>query len=74
MKLPNKLAKYFKGVDDEAEERKEARAVKRGKVSPKQYAQGEKAEGDPASTKKLVGRAQAIKDGRLPIGKYAKKK
>lgn len=74
MKLPKNLAGYFAGRDDEAEERREASAVKRGKITPKQYAQGEKAEGEKASKAKLLKRGEALKSGKLPIGKYAKNK
>lgn len=39
------LKKLFKGKETMAEEMKEARALKSGKISLKEYAKGEKAEG-----------------------------
>lgn len=38
------LKKLFKGKDDMKEELKEARAIKKGKITPMQYAKGEKME------------------------------
>jgi len=38
------LKKLFKGKDTKAEELKEAKAIKSGKISPEQYAQGEEME------------------------------
>jgi hypothetical protein len=66
------LSALFKGKDSPKEEMKEAKAVKAGKVSPKQYARGEKMEGDKKSTKTLVKKAQDIKSGKLSPSKYAK--
>lgn len=40
---PN-LSKLFKGKESQAEEMKEAKAIKSGKITPKQYAMGEKME------------------------------
>ena len=40
----NKLKKIFKGKDTKAEELKEAKAIKSGKISPEQYAKGEEME------------------------------
>jgi hypothetical protein len=37
-------AKMFGGKESYSEELKEAKAIKSGKVSPKQYAKGEKSE------------------------------
>ena len=42
----NKLKKLFKGKDTHAEELKEARAIKSGKITPEEYAKGEKMEGE----------------------------
>lgn len=39
------LKKLFKGKETYAEEMKEAKALKSGKISMKEYAKGEKAEG-----------------------------
>lgn len=41
----NKLKKIFKGKDTYGEELKEAKAIKSGKITPKEYAKGEKMEG-----------------------------
>lgn len=72
-----KLSKLFTGKDTKSEEMKEARAVKAGKVTPAQYARGEKAEekkeGEKAPAKAvLVKRAQAMKSGKLTPAQYAK--
>ena len=40
------LKKLFKGKDTKAEELKEAKAIKSGKITPEQYAKGEKMEGE----------------------------
>lgn len=39
-----KLGSLFKGKDDYSEEVKEAKAIKSGKITPQQYAKGEKME------------------------------
>jgi hypothetical protein len=41
----SKLKKLFKGKDTYGEELKEAKAIKSGKITPKEYAKGEKMEG-----------------------------
>lgn len=41
----NKLKSLFKGKESYAEELKEAKAIKSGKITPQQYARGEKMEG-----------------------------
>lgn len=40
----DKLKKLFKGTESRAEELKEARAIKSGKITPEEYASGEKME------------------------------
>lgn len=67
-----KLTDYFKGRDDFKEEIKEARAVKAGKVTPKQYVKGEKSEGDKKPAKKLEQTAKAIKSGKMTPTQYAR--
>lgn len=47
-----KSKKLFKGKETYSEELKEAKAVKAGKVTPRQYAKGEKAEEGKKSAKK----------------------
>ena len=42
----DKLKKLFKGKDTYAEEMKEAKAIKSGKITPSEYAKGEKMEGE----------------------------
>lgn len=49
----NQLGKLFKGKDDYSEEIKEARAIKSGRISPEQYARGEKME-EAKKTKKFA--------------------
>ena len=39
-----KLSKLFKGKDTYGEEIKEAKAIKSGKITPSEYAKGEKSE------------------------------
>ena len=39
------MKKLFKGKETYAEELKEAKAIKSGKISPQEYAKGEKMEG-----------------------------
>jgi hypothetical protein len=69
-----RLAALFKGKDTPAEEKKEAKAVKSGKLSPLQYARGEKMEGDKSSTKTLKKKAEDMKSGKLSASKYARGK
>lgn len=40
----SKLNKLFKGKDTQSEELKEAKAIKSGKITPEEYAKGEKME------------------------------
>lgn len=40
----DKLSKLFKGKDTYGEEIKEAKAIKSGKITPSEYAKGEKSE------------------------------
>ena len=58
----------FGGKETPAEEMKEAKALKSGKISPKQYVAGEKKEGHGAGAAK---KATAIKSGKLSPAKYA---
>lgn len=66
------LASLFRGKDTPSEEKKEARAVKSGKVSPAQYARGEKSEGEKDSKAALLAKAKAMKSGKLTPAQYAK--
>jgi hypothetical protein len=66
--------KPFGGKDTKAEERKEAKMVKSGKITPAQYAKKEKAEGDcKCSTKSLTSRGKQLATGKMSAGAYAKK-
>jgi hypothetical protein len=59
--IVQKLIDHFKGLDSKKEEMGEARAVKAGKISPKEYAKGEKKEGDAAKNKALMEIARKLK-------------
>lgn len=69
--IVQKLIDQFKGLDNKKEEMGEARAVKSGKISPKEYAQGEKMEGDKAPSKTLEARAKKMKTGQMTPSQYA---
>lgn len=58
----DKLNKLFKGKESYAEEMKEAKAIKSGKITPREYAKGEKME----DAKKMK------KGGSCGMKKYAK--
>lgn len=66
------LKKLFGGKETMKEEEKEAKAVKSGRISPKQYAKGEKMEGEKSSTKTLKKKADKMKSGKLSPTSYAK--
>jgi hypothetical protein len=57
MKNPMSL---FKGKDDYREEMNEAKAIKSGKISPKEYAMGEKKE-DSAKMKKKFAAGGSVR-------------
>ena len=59
----------FRGKETPAEEKKEAKALKSGKISKAQYVAGEKSEGHGAGAAK---KAAAIKSGKLSPAAYAK--
>jgi len=56
----SKLKKLFKGKDTHAEEIKEARAIKAGKITPEEYAKGERMEGEGM---KKGGKAKCMSKG-----------
>ena len=60
--------KLFGGKETPAEEMKEAKALKSGRISKKQYVAGEKSEGHGAGAAK---KAAAIKSGRVTPKAYA---
>ena len=63
--------KLFSGKDTKKEEMAEAKALRSGKISAKQYKAGEKSEGH--SAKESSANAKAIKSGKLSPAAYAKK-
>jgi hypothetical protein len=62
--------KLFGGKESFGEEKKEAQALKSGKISPKQYIAGEKSEGHKEEN--LPKTAKAIKSGKMSPASYAK--
>ena len=86
--MKKKMAKggmaLFKGKETRAEEMKEAKAVKNGKLSPKQYAKGEmkeeklmKKEGRgmaKASMQKELSKGKKLASGKMTPSQYAMKK
>ena len=62
------MKKLFGGKESKAEELKEAKALKSGKISPKQYVAGEKSEGHGKGAAKT---AAAIKSGKISPKQYA---
>jgi hypothetical protein len=70
--MKSKIPSFFKGKETPAEEKKEARAVKSGKISPAMYAKGEKSEGERDSKGALMAKAKAMKSGKLTPAAYAK--
>jgi hypothetical protein len=70
-KKQSKLGQLFAGKQSKSEEMKEAKAVKTGKISPREYIKGEKMEGDKKSAKKLAKTANDIKSGKMSPKQYA---
>ena len=64
------MKRLFRGADTPAEEKAEARAVRSGKITPKQYVAGEKSEGEKEPG--MMARAKALKSGKLSPAAYAK--
>ena len=62
------LKNLFGGKETRKEEKAEAKAVKSGKITPKQYAAGEKKEGHGAGALK---KGMALQSGKLSPEKYA---
>ena len=67
--MANFMKRMFRGMETPAEEKKEAKALKSGKITPKQYVAGEKSEGHGAGAAK---KATAIKSGKMTPAAYAK--
>lgn len=69
------MVRPFAGKQTAAEERKEAMAVKSGKVSPKGYAAKEMAEGGHKGGKKaLEAKGRALASGKMSASQYAGRK
>ena len=68
-KMVGFMKRMFRGMETPAEEKKEAKALKAGKITPKQYVAGEKSEGHGAGAAK---KAAAIKSGKMTPAAYAK--
>lgn len=68
-KMVGFMKRMFRGMETPAEEKKEAKALKAGKITPKQYVAGEKSEGHGAGAAK---KAAAIKSGKMSPAAYAK--
>ena len=66
--MATNLKSLFKGKETAKEEKGEAKALKSGKISVKQYMKGEKSEGEKPSKKT----AEAIKSGKMSPAAYAK--
>lgn len=62
--------KLFGGKESFGEEKKEAQALKSGKISTKQYIAGEKSEGHKEEN--VAKQARAIKSGKMSPTAYAK--
>ena len=62
------MAKPFGGKETPAEEMAEAKALKSGKISKKEYIKGEKSEGPAKGAK---AKADAIKSGKMTRKQYA---
>ena len=68
-KMVGFMKRMFRGMETPAEEKKEAKALKAGKITPKQYVAGEKSEGHGKGAAK---KAAAIKSGKVSPAAYAK--
>ena len=62
--------KAFGGKDNKKEEMAEAKAVRSGKVSPKEYAAKEKSEGDKKSKATLMRTGKALASGKMSAPQY----
>ena len=69
-KMATKKPTMFKGKETKAEETKEAKAVKSGKISVAQYVKGEKSEGK-GEGKGAKAKGMALKSGKMSVKQYA---
>lgn len=69
--------KPFTGKDSKAEEMAEAKAVRSGKVTPKQYVRKEmaeeKKEGEKSNPRKLAATGKALASGKMSAEQYGAK-
>lgn len=72
MPTMKKGGKLFKGKETYAEELKEAKALKTGKISSKEFVKGEKSEGHKGEEPNPSKLAKEIKSGRKSPKQYAK--
>lgn len=70
----NKLKSLFKGKESVKEELAEAKAIKAGKISPMEYAKGEKMEGHKKGGKVCMARGGGIEVKGKTKGKMIKMK
>jgi hypothetical protein len=68
--MATKKPTMFKGKETKAEETKEAKAVKSGKITVAQYAKGEASEGK-GEGKGAMAKGKALKSGKLSVKAYA---
>jgi hypothetical protein len=73
--MATQKAAPFKGKQSTAEEMAEAKAVRSGKVTPKQYVRKEMAEekkaGEKPNKAKLAATGKALASGKMSAAKYA---
>lgn len=65
--------KPFGGKQTKAEEMKEAKMVRSGKMTPAQYAAAEKKEGDTKSKGALMARGKQLASGKMTPAQYGAK-
>jgi hypothetical protein len=65
--------KAFGGKQTPSEERREAKMVRSGKITPAEYARREKAEGDSKSKSSLMATGKKLASGKMTAGQYASK-
>ena len=70
--MASKSKKLFGGKESYSEEKKEAEAVKSGKISPKEFEAGEKSEGHKGEEPSALETGKKIKSGKISPEQYAK--
>lgn len=71
-KKPVPPKRPFGGKDSAPLEKSEARALRSGKMTPKMYVKGEKAEGGGPAPMSMLKRGQQLKSGKMTPTQYAK--